>query len=43
VKNANGLIAELHDHSSSNGNGVQRMAHYVTTALVIILENEFEN
>ncbi len=43
VKNANGIIAELHDHSSSNGNGVQRMAHYVTTALVIILENEFEN
>ncbi|CAK9275523.1 unnamed protein product [Sphagnum jensenii] len=34
VKNANGIIAELHDLSSSNGNGVQRMAHYVTTALV---------
>jgi hypothetical protein len=37
LRKATQTIVELRELSSSNGSGVQRMAHYVTDALVIFL------
>lgn len=37
LRKATQIIVELRELSSPNGSGVQRMAHYVTDALVIFL------
>jgi hypothetical protein len=37
LRKATQIIVELRELSSPNGSGVQRMAHYVTDALVIFV------
>jgi hypothetical protein len=38
LKVATQIITKLRELSSPNGNGVQRMAHYITNALVSIIK-----